>query len=185
MALCDICNKELSDSEKTVVKTDMIRKATAKGYLAPIAKAMGSTIDYLGMSGKDYWNNTVKMGAATDWALCSDCHKEITEYANKSGCFVATTACGDPDVWEVKTLSLFRDTILQRSGVGRSCIQCYYQYSPALADSIAPSRMLRVVTRNLVVRPLALVAQLLLAVRRNSLRPDETTTPNKPDARDG
>jgi molybdopterin-guanine dinucleotide biosynthesis protein len=60
MALCDICNKELSDSEKTVVKTNTIRKATAKGYLPPIAKAMGSAMAQFGMSGKDMWKYTVE-----------------------------------------------------------------------------------------------------------------------------
>lgn len=177
MELCDICNKELSDSEKMLVKTDLIRKATAKGYLPDIAKARGP-------SGRDMWKNAVEMGAATNWALCTECHKDVTEYANKSSCFVATAACGATDVWEVRKLSCFRDTILQQSQGGRNCIECYYQFSPALADSIAPSHILRVVVRNLIVRPLALIASLLLLLRRHWGRFEDTKTPNKPDAGD-
>lgn len=91
MAICDICNKELSGAETTIVKTDLIEKATRHGYISPMVKAMSGAFSQYGMSAKDLWANTVAGGAATDWALCADCHKDIVKHANR-GCFIATAA---------------------------------------------------------------------------------------------
>ncbi|MFA7186283.1 MAG: tetratricopeptide repeat protein, partial [Victivallales bacterium] len=79
--LCDICNCELDSQRKTIVKTDIIREATANGYLPPVAKSMNSELLQFGMSGKDMWEDTIEAGSATNWALCSECYKEITKYA--------------------------------------------------------------------------------------------------------
>jgi hypothetical protein len=156
----------------TVVRTDVLRKAIANGYIIPMAKATSS---FFGISEREASENIVRDGSTTKWALCSGCHKEIMEYANKSanaGCFVATAACGNHDAWEVRTLSVFRDDFLQKSEIGRRCMEFYYLHSRPLADFIAPSRMLRVATRNFVVQPLALLAQFLLLLRGHSQRPE-------------
>jgi hypothetical protein len=104
--------------------------------------------------------------------ICSRCGKEILKTVNcqcgcendltaqtllqpKTGCFIATAACGDPLASEVIVLTSFRDMFLGRSRTGRIFIRFYYAISPPIATVIARVSLLRRVTLILVVRPLA------------------------------
>jgi hypothetical protein len=61
----------------------------------------------------------------------------------KSGCLIATAACGDPLAPEVIALSVFRDEVLQQGRPGRAFVRCYYAVSPSVAAVIAQSGALR------------------------------------------
>ncbi len=55
----------------------------------------------------------------------------------KEGCFIATAVYESDDAPEVVKLRLFRDEILSRNRLGRTFIELYYKFSPALAVRIA------------------------------------------------
>ena len=59
-----------------------------------------------------------------------------------SSCFIATAAFGDVNDFRVKVLTRFRDDFLLQTDFGRSFINYYYMYSPALAVKITQSPLL-------------------------------------------
>jgi YVTN family beta-propeller protein len=67
--------------------------------------------------------------------------------ANPCTCFVATAAYGSTMASEVVALRRFRDDHLMKSEAGRSFVQAYYRYSPAIADYIRERDWLRAVVR--------------------------------------
>ena len=75
----------------------------------------------------------------------------------KSGCFIATAACGVNSP-EVMTLRHFRDDVLLNSALGRLFVRTYYRLSPPIASLIAGSPKARCVVRNVLVRPWARLA---------------------------
>jgi len=79
----------------------------------------------------------------------------------KSGCFIATAACGAADAEEVRRLQSFRDEVLRRTRIGRLFIAAYESLSPAAAEWIAQSIMRRRVALDLVVRPAATLVSTL------------------------
>lgn len=81
MALCDTCNKEISNSDKRIVETELLREATAKGYQSPITRTIGEGMAELGTSGEDMWRNTLGSAGGTDWALCPECYEEVKNYS--------------------------------------------------------------------------------------------------------
>ena len=72
-----------------------------------------------------------------------------------SGCFVATATYGSATAAEVALFRRFRDGVLLRSGGGRLIVRLYYRVSPPLAVAIAKSRPLRLLTKVLVLDPIA------------------------------
>jgi hypothetical protein len=81
----------------------------------------------------------------------------------KSGCFIATATYGSPLAPEVLVFRRFRDDILLTSKVGTAFVEFYYLISPPLARLISKGRLLRIVTRHLLLEP---VLRLLKAVGR-------------------
>jgi len=72
----------------------------------------------------------------------------------KTGCFIATAAYGSPLAPEVVLLRRFRDRVLLKSRMGAVFVKLYYVTSPFLAPFISKSAFLRVITRQVLLRPL-------------------------------
>lgn len=74
---------------------------------------------------------------------------------NKTGCFIATAACGSTTDPSVKILKEYRDRVMCRNHFGIFVISNYYKVAPAIAKCIAQSRAGRWLVRNILVVPLA------------------------------
>lgn len=74
------------------------------------------------------------------------------------GCFVATAAYGTPMAQEIDALRSVRDEHLLNTVLGSAFVDTYYRLSPALADVIAESPVLRAVSRA-VLTPVVVMAQ--------------------------
>ena len=82
-----------------------------------------------------------------------------------SGCFIATAAMGSEFHPDVLLLRQFRDEWLlggRFKKAGQVFVKTYYQYSPPIANFISTNETLRAITRWCIVRPLRLVANILL-----------------------
>jgi hypothetical protein len=97
-----------------------------------------------------------------DYAICPSCSKEImaqfpfvsgdTEAASNKGCFMAT-ACLDENSHIIKQLYVFRDQFLEKNSLGRLFIRYYYMYSPKLAFSISQRKLLKSLSKFVIVYP--------------------------------
>jgi TPR repeat protein len=67
-------------------------------------------------------------------------------------CFVVTASFGDEHAPEVLFFQTFRDTILARHAAGRKCISLYYRVGPYGARIIGRHRVLRALTRRILLR---------------------------------
>ena len=76
-------------------------------------------------------------------------------------CFVATAAYGSPMTDEVATFRQFRDEVLLSNAVGTKLVEMYYTYSPAIADAISQSPVLRTAMRIALV-PVVALSKLML-----------------------
>jgi hypothetical protein len=95
---------------------------------------------------------------------------KVQPKAAKSGCFIATAACGSPLAAEVESLRAYRDSVLRPSRLGRLFVRCYERTSPPVAVWIESRPAARKLVRNLLVRPLAAMAAT--GLRRMRLRQD-------------
>jgi len=86
----------------------------------------------------------------------------------KSGCFIATAACGSPFAAEVESLRAYRDSVLRPSRLGRLFVRCYERTSPPVALWIEGRPKARRLVRGLLIRPLAALAEA--GLRRTKLR---------------
>lgn len=66
------------------------------------------------------------------------------------GCFIATAAYGSYLHEDVVVLREFRDQVLMQYSLGRRAVELYYAYSPPIADRIAQSPSLKLITRVLL-----------------------------------
>lgn len=98
------------------------------------------------------------------------CNLTIHQYAEmkpprKSGCFIATVACGH-DSWEVKTLTDFRDSFLLKNRTGILFVRFYYWISPFLVSHISEKENLKENTRRFVVSPVSVFVSRLFQTRK-------------------
>ena len=78
-------------------------------------------------------------------------------------CFIATVAFGSPTESHVSILRDFRDKCLVPCTFGRKFVDCYYKYSPPVADFIAKHEILKVAVR-ISLLPLVAVSYATLFV---------------------
>jgi hypothetical protein len=83
----------------------------------------------------------------------------IVQHFKDGKCFVATACYGDYDHPTVIELRRFRDDYLETSSAGRAFVRWYYQWSPAFANLVAKSKILKTVARVLIVNPAVAIAR--------------------------
>jgi hypothetical protein len=99
---------------------------------------------------------------------CPNCNETLTTNISqelsskstneaKSGCFIATACFGNYYAPEVIYLCQFRDDVLGRTSLGRYIISFYYFLSPYLAKIISQYKILSVVVKTAILRPLILL----------------------------
>lgn len=98
---------------------------------------------------------------ASGLARDNDINSQLNEYIDdaKKGCFIATATMGNPNHPYVITLRKFRDSYLIESSVGRRFVELYYSYSPGLAQIIAKNKILKLLSKYLIVKPLTTAAR--------------------------
>ncbi|MCO4782613.1 MAG: hypothetical protein KC646_09855 [Candidatus Cloacimonetes bacterium] len=77
------------------------------------------------------------------------------------GCFIVTAASGSKFSKAVQFFTYFRDSFLIKFDSGQKVMNIYYKYSPSIAEAIAQSSLLRLLT-NLVLMPFAIVALMFM-----------------------
>lgn len=75
------------------------------------------------------------------------------QYPKKKACFIATATLGDPSHPYIITLRKYRDDVLSSTQIGQEFVRLYYQFSPKCAELIEDSRLLRLISFALIVKP--------------------------------
>ena len=83
-----------------------------------------------------------------------------------SACFVVTATLGDPDHSTVALLRAFRDQVISKTDWGTRILGFYSRVGPVMASQIARSRVLRLLSRLLLIAPASAVARVFLAAQR-------------------
>lgn len=97
-----------------------------------------------------------------DTSLGIECAKEFAKTEQKkSGCFIATAVYGSPYANEVVILKEFRDSWLLKFRLGKLFVAFYYWISPPIANQIAKSNSLKVLTKSTLIIPLIKIANHL------------------------
>jgi hypothetical protein len=68
------------------------------------------------------------------------------------GCFIATATLGESE--DLQTFYWLRDEVMSKSRIGRLFVGIYYRTSPPLAEMIAKSNSLRMLSHTLLITPL-------------------------------
>jgi hypothetical protein len=82
-------------------------------------------------------------------------------------CFIATAAYGTATAEQIDVLRDFRDVALLKSSTGSQFVALYYQFSPAIADYIARSDLLRTFVRELLIDPIVWTVEATGDIWRN------------------
>jgi hypothetical protein len=82
-------------------------------------------------------------------------------------CFIATAAYGTATAEQIDVLRDFRDVVLLKSSTGSQFVALYYQFSPAIADYIARSDLLRTFVRELLIDPIVWTVEATGDIWRN------------------
>lgn len=88
------------------------------------------------------------------------------EAKKPESCFVVTATMGDQDHPTVKQMRLFRDQWLLKQPGGAGFVAWYYRHGPKAAKLIEGSKIRRAVTYVLVVKPLALLAHVIMVASK-------------------
>lgn len=76
--ICDICGKEVSSADTTIVKPEVIVNATQSGYvpshLPGVEDVSDTDIKKMG------WEFVVSGNSQVDWGLCSACKRELENF---------------------------------------------------------------------------------------------------------
>jgi ribosomal protein L7/L12 len=86
----------------------------------------------------------------------------------KEGCFIATACYGNYDAKEVVILRMYRDQILNKSGIGRRIIKFYYTVSPSLAKRIDKSEKTKRFIRNFILNFIIRVIKNKVLTEKNT-----------------
>jgi hypothetical protein len=78
-------------------------------------------------------------------------------------CFIATAAYGSAMASDVDMLRRFRDVMLRKTVLGELAVETYYTFSPALANVVGESDLLRATARDLLAPIVARVRNLEVA----------------------
>lgn len=76
--------------------------------------------------------------------------RDFSPRTNKSGCFIATAAYGNPFSQEIDLLRRWRDQELSNNIAGRAFVWGYYSVSPPIADFIRHNDLLREWVRSIL-----------------------------------
>ncbi len=117
-----------------------------------------SIIDHISeclAEGKD----VVLQGAGKDKMLVHSAKGVLQK--KEGGCFIATAVYGSPYVNEVMVLREFRDNWLLKYSLGNAFVKFYYWISPTIANQIARSNYLRIITKVVLILPLLKFANKL------------------------
>lgn len=82
---------------------------------------------------------------------------EKLKVAESEGCYIATACYGSYEAPEVLVLRRFRDTVLQRSLVGRLSVRVYYMLSPRLARLLKKAHWLNRCIRKYILNPIVVI----------------------------
>jgi hypothetical protein len=82
-------------------------------------------------------------------------------------CFIATAAYGTATAEQIDVLRDFRDVALLKSSAGSQFVALYYQFSPAIADLMARSDLLRTLVRELLIDPIVWIVEATEDIWRN------------------
>lgn len=144
------------------------RKKGTGGTYAQIATISANTTTFS--------DTTVEVNAAYYYRLAAYNYGGASSYSNEAsatatapaadgggggGCFIATAAFGSPLEKHVQILRDFRDRVLLNSSIGKAFVVFYYRISPPIADKIAASDGLRLITR-IMLMPVIGVAWLIV-----------------------
>ena len=157
---CPDCNKEMSDQAPACPNCG--RPNAAAGPAAEVGTKCpkcGKTVRPIVTS---VGGGSCSVGSRETWS-CPACGKVI----RKKGCFVATATYGDEDRVEVQFLRAFRDTVLQRSVVGRAATRAYYGLGPYLAAPIERVPVLKRLARKVLDQTVNLIERTTTLRRRN------------------
>lgn len=79
-------------------------------------------------------NSLYELKSQLDQVHMGQNHGSNNNSGDSSGCYIATMAYGDYDHPQVMILREFRDTVLDKSRIGKWFIKTYYCYSPKLVE---------------------------------------------------
>lgn len=73
-----------------------------------------------------------------------------TSSSSSSGCYIATMVYGDYDEPQVMILRDFRDTVLNKSTLGRLFVRFYYRYSPTWVEHLKDKKRINLFIRTIL-----------------------------------
>jgi len=76
---CDICQRELTDTEAVTVAPEAVADAAERGFVPTAAPALGQVAEASGLSLHDAWRQIVEANRGQAWTLCAVCRDALRE----------------------------------------------------------------------------------------------------------